>query len=78
MFILVVRRRHQVAAAAATEKEGPASAEVADLQPVKEVKIFGIWIMNNYSKLLSTNWNRRVDSLRKSMFPWTVGVIKFA
>ena len=42
VFILDVRRRHQVviadtqAAAAATRKEGPASDEVADLQPVKE------------------------------------------
>ena len=41
------------------------------LQPVREIKVFGIWIMNNYRKLLSTNWNRRIESLRKTIYSWT-------
>ena len=41
------------------------------LRPVKEIKIFGIWFVNNYSRLLSINWNRRIDKLRKSIFSWT-------
>ena len=41
------------------------------LRPVKEIKVFGIWIMSSYPKLLSTNWNRRVDKFRKSVYSWT-------
>ena len=38
------------------------------LQPVKEIKVFGIWVMNSYRQLLSTNWNRRIEKLRSSIF----------
>ena len=27
--------------------------------------------MNSYSRLLSVNWNRRIDSLRKTIVSWT-------
>ena len=38
------------------------------LQPVREIKVFGIWFMNNYSKMISTNWNRRIDKFRQTVF----------
>ena len=41
------------------------------LQPVQEIKMFGIWFMNDYSRLLSTNWNTRIDKLRNTIFSWT-------
>ena len=41
------------------------------LQPVQEIKMFGIWFMNDYSRLLSTNWNTRIEKLRNTIFSWT-------
>ena len=41
------------------------------LQPVEEIKIFGIWVMNNYRQLLSVNWSRRIEKLRNSIFSWS-------
>ena len=40
------------------------------LQPVKVIKVFGIWIMDNYRQLLSYNWNKRIENLRKAIFSW--------
>ena len=41
------------------------------LQPVTEIKVFGIWFMNDYYKLLSTNWNKRIEKLKSTLFAWT-------
>ena len=41
------------------------------LQPVKEMKVFGIWLMNSYTKLVSKNWSRRVESFRRTVFSWS-------
>ena len=41
------------------------------LPPVKEIKVFGIWITSSYPKLLSMNWSRRVDKFRRSVYSWT-------
>ena len=27
--------------------------------------------MNNYNKMINTNWNRRIDKLRKTVYSWT-------
>ena len=41
------------------------------LQPVKEIKIFGIWFMNRYKQMLSTNWSNRIEKLRRTICSWT-------
>ena len=41
------------------------------LKPVKEMKVFEIWIMASYRRLLSSNWNTRIEKLRRTNFSWS-------
>ena len=41
------------------------------LQPVKEVKVFGIWMMGSYRDLLARNWSYRLDKFRGAVFSWS-------
>ena len=40
------------------------------LRQVKEVKIFGIWFMDNYKHMLTANWNEMIGKLRNTVYSW--------
>ena len=41
------------------------------LKVVKEVKFFGIWIMDSFRCLRKRNWDFRVDKFKRAVFSWS-------
>ena len=41
------------------------------LLPVNEIKVFGIWIKDNYRDLVARNWEYRLEKFRRSVFSWS-------
>ena len=41
------------------------------LKPVRSVKIFGVFVCDNYSELLKTNWEFRFEKFRNAIFSWS-------
>ena len=41
------------------------------LKVVKEVKVFGVWIMDSYRCLRKRNWDFRVEKLRRAVISWS-------
>ena len=41
------------------------------LRTVKSVKVFGIFISNNYREIISLNWNFRLEKFRRTIMSWS-------
>ena len=45
------------------------------LQTVDEIKVFGIWIMNNFRKLVTRNWEFRFLKFQQAIISWNARVL---
>ena len=46
------------------------------LKSVKEIKVFGVFILNSYSDLLRRNWNFRFEKFENSILSWSSRVLE--
>ena len=45
------------------------------LKTVKEIKVFGVFIMNSYNDLLKRNWSYRFEKFEQSILSWSPRVL---
>ena len=45
------------------------------LKTVKEIKVFGVFIMNSYTELLRRNWSYRFDKFEQAILSWSPRVL---
>ena len=46
------------------------------LKTVKEIKVFGVFIMNSYNDLLKRNWSYRFEKFEQSILSWAPRVLE--
>ena len=46
------------------------------LKTVKEIKVFGVFIMNSYNDLLKRNWSYRFEKFEQSILSWSPRVLE--
>ena len=44
---------------------------VAWLKPVKSLKVFGIFVSDSYSEIISLNWEFRLQKFKNSILSWS-------
>ena len=50
---------------------GSENGRTKPLSTVKEAKVFGVWMKNNYKEMVELNWESRLDKFRRSVFSWS-------